>query len=125
MKRVLAVQGQLKRHADWRLLAAERTAADIEAAQADLATFMARDDLVGPLAAVAVAQARRLATRGAAAAQAVDVEAAAMREATARHKLVAKGVEALAREEAAARERKDLERLIEGFAGRADRPSHG
>lgn len=125
MKRVLAVQDQLKRSADWRLLAAERTAADIEAAQADLAAFMAQDDLVGPLAAVAAAQARRLAMRGTAAARAVEVEAAAMREATARQKLVAKGVETLAREEAAARERKDLERLIEGFAGRADRPPHG
>ena len=41
-----------------------------------------------------------------------------MRDATARQKLVAKGVETLARDEAAARDRKDLERLIESFTAR-------
>ena len=50
----------------------------------------------------------------------VAAAADAMRDATARQKLVAKGVGALAREEAAARERKDLERLIEGFAARGN-----
>ena len=119
LKRVLKVQDQLKRTADWRLAEAERAAGAVEQAKADLAEFLARTELTGPLAGLAVAQARRLAAQGVAAARAVEAEAEAMREVTARQKLVAKGVETLAREEAAARERKDLERLIEGLAGRA------
>ncbi|WP_165361404.1 hypothetical protein [Lichenibacterium ramalinae] len=49
-------------------------------------------------------------------------EAEAMRAVTARQKLVAKSLEALSREAAAAKERKDLERMIEGLAGRAAGP---
>ena len=119
LKRVLKVQDQLKRSADWRLAEAERAAAEAEASAGELADFVARADLIGPLAGLAVAQARRLAVQGQAAARRVAAEAEAMREVTARQKLVAKGVDTLAREEAAAAERKELERLIEGLAGRA------
>ena len=122
LKRVLKVQDQLKKTADWRLAEAERAATAVETARDDLAGFLSRADLVGPLAGLAVAQARRLAVEGQAAARTVAAEAEAMRAVTARQKLVAKGVEALAREEAGARERKDLERLIEGLAGRAAGP---
>ncbi len=120
MKRVLKVQDQLKRSADWRLAEAERAAAEVEASKAELARFLDGALLTGPLAGIATAQARRLDMRAIAAAQAVTAEAEAMRDATARQKLVAKGVDALAREEAAARERKDLERLIEGVVARGD-----
>ena len=119
MKRVLKVQDGLKRSADWRLAEAERDAAEVEASKAELARFLDGALLTGPLAGIASAQARRLDLRAAAAAEAVTAETEAMRDATARQKLLAKGVEALAREEAAGRERKDLERLIEGFAARA------
>ncbi len=120
MQRVLKVQDQLKRSADWRLAEAERAAAEVEASKAELARFLDGALLTGPLAGIATAQARRLDMRAIAAAQAVTAEAEAMRDATARQKLVAKGVDALAREEAAARERKDLERLIEGVVARGD-----
>lgn len=116
MKRVLKVQDQLKRSADWRLAEAERAEAEVETAKTELARFIDGELLTGPLAGVAAAQARRLDIRAAAAAKTVADESAAMRDATARQKLVAKSVETLAREEAALRERKDLERLIEGFA---------
>jgi hypothetical protein len=119
MKRVLKVQDQLKRSADWRLAEAERSAAEVEAAKEELARFCDGELLTGPIAGAAAAQALRLAARGIAAAKTVDAGAEALRDAPARQKLVAKGVDALAREEAAARERKDLERLIEGFAARA------
>ncbi|WP_245496651.1 hypothetical protein [Lichenibacterium ramalinae] len=122
LKRILKVQDQLKKTADWRLAEAERAAGDVEAAKLDLADFLVRADLVGPLAGLAVAQARRLDAQGQAAARTVASEAEAMRAVTARQKLVAKSLEALSREEAAAKERKDLERMIEGLAGRAAGP---
>lgn len=125
LRRILKVQDQIKREADWRLSEAERAAAEVEAARTDLATFLDGDAIVGPLAVTAASQLRRLDARGIAAARAVEEEARAMREATARQKLVAKGVDTLAREEDAARERKDLERLIEGYAARAGLPEAG
>ena len=118
MTRILKVQDQLKRMADWRLAEAERGAAEIVDAQAEIRRFMGGDTPLGSLAASAAAQSRRLAARGIAAARTVEQEAEAMRDATARQKLVAKSLEALTREEAASRERKDLERMIEGLAGR-------
>lgn len=125
MKRVLKVQDQLKRSADWRLAEAERASAEIADAQTDLWRFMDDTVLTGAFAAAAAAQSRRLDTRGSAAAQVVETERLAMQEATARQKLVAKALETLSREDAAARERKDLERLIEGFAGRSGMPETG
>ena len=125
MKRVLKVQDQLKRSADWRLAEAERVSAEIADAQAELWRFMDDAVLTGAFAAAAAAQSRRLDSRGSEAAQIVEAERIAMQEATARQKLVAKTLETLSREDAAARERKDLERLIEGFAGRARRRGAG
>ncbi|MGI3900449.1 MAG: hypothetical protein ACRYGP_24655 [Janthinobacterium lividum] len=125
LKRVLKVQDQLKRSADWRLAEAERVSAEIADAQAELWRFMDDTLLTGRFAAAAASQSRRLDTRGSAAAQVVDTERTAMQEATARQKLVAKALDTLARENAATRERKDLERLIEGFAGRGAMPGSG
>ncbi len=118
LKRVLKVQDQLKRSADWRLAEAERVSAEIADAQAELWRFMDVTVLTGAFAAAAASQSRRLDARGSAAAQVVETERTTMQEATARQKLVAKAHETLSREDAAARERKDLELLIEGFAGR-------
>jgi hypothetical protein len=122
MKRILKVQDQLKRSADWRLAEAERASAEIGEAKAELWRFMDETMLTGPFAAAAVAQARRLETRGTEAARVVETERIAMQEATARQKLVAKALDTLTREDAAARERKALERLIEGFAARSVGP---
>ena len=124
MKRVLKVQDQLKRSADWRLAEAERAAGDVAAAQSEFMAFLARTDLSGPLAGLAVRRTERLAVEEHAAARVVAAETEAMREVTARQKLIAKSVDALTRDEAGIRERKDLERLIEGFAGRAGPREH-
>lgn len=119
LRRVLAVQDQVKRIADWRLAEAERSAAEVGDAQAALAGFLDAAAVVGPLALLAQAQARRLDAREAAVAGRVAAEADAMRDAAARQKLLAKAVDVLARDEAALRERKDLERLADTCAGRA------
>ncbi len=118
MKRILKVQDQLKASADWRLAEAERASAEVSDAKADLWRFMDDTLLTGAFAAAAAAQSRRLEARGVAADRVVEAERQAMQEATARQKLVAKTLDTLKREEAATRERKDLERLIEGFAAR-------
>ncbi len=125
LKRVLKVQDQLKRSADWRLAEAERASSEIAEAQAELWRFMDGTVLTGAFAAAAAAQSRRLDTRGNEAARVVEAERTAMQEVTARQKLVAKALDSLSREDAAARERKDLERLIEGFAGRGATPGGG
>ena len=118
MKRVLKVQDQLKRSADWAGRAGARLGRDRGCSERSVALH-GRHLLTGAFAAAAAAQSRRLDTRGSAAAQVVEAERLAMQEATARQKLVAKALETLSREHAAARERKDLDRLIEGFAGRS------
>ena len=118
LRRVLKVQDQLKRSADWRLAEAQRVVAEVAASKVELARFRDGELLTGPLGVAAAVQARRLDARGIDAEAVEAAETQAMREATARQKLVAKGVETLARDEAAARDRKDLERLIESFTAR-------
>ncbi len=118
LRRVLKVQDQLKRSADWRLAEAQRVVAEVAASKVELARFRDGELLTGPLGVAAAVQARRLDARGIDAEAAEAAETQAMRDATARQKLVAKGVETLARDEAAARDRKDLERLIESFTAR-------
>ncbi len=118
MQRLLRLQGDIKRMADWRLAEAERASAEVEEAQRALAAFVDGEVLTGPLATAAIGQAKRLNVRAVAAVRRVESEADAMREATARQKLAGRMVEELGRAERAARERKDLERLIQGLAGR-------
>lgn len=118
LKRILRVQDQLKRMADWRFAEAERAANAVDAARLELAAFLDANLLTGGLASIAAAQARRLDARGEAAAVAVTAEAEARRDVAARQKLVAKAAQEAVRDEGAARERKELERLIEGFAAR-------
>ena len=125
MKRILKVQDQLKKSADWRLAEAERASAEIADAQTELWRFMDGTVLTGAFASAAAAQSRRLDVRGSEAARVVDTERAAMQDATARQKLVAKTLDTLSREDAAARERKGLERLIEGFAARGGMSDFG
>ncbi len=122
MKRVLKVQDQIKRIADWRVAEAERHKREIEDAQRVLAAYLDDSALEGALAAAAVAQTRRLVRRGTAADESLAAETDKAREAQGRQKLVARFVDTLAHEDRAARERKDLAALIEAFTNRAARP---
>ena len=122
MKRILKVQDQVKRMADWRVAEAERHKRDIEDAQQALATYLADTVPEGALAAAAVAQTRRLVHRGTAATENLADETRKAREAQGRQKLVERFVDALTKDERTARERKDLAALIEAFTNRAARP---
>ena len=122
MKRILKVQDQVKRIADWRVADAERHKQEIEEAQRALVAYLDDAVLEGALAAVAVAQTRRLVRRGTAAAENLAAEIDMAREAQGRQKLVARLVDALGHEDRMARERKDLDALIEAFTLRAARP---
>ena len=122
MKRILKVQDQVKRMADWRVADAERHKREIEDAQRALAAYLDDAALEGALAAAAVAQTRRLVRRGTAAAESLAAETEAARQAQGRQKLVARFVDALTHDDRTARERKDLDVLIEAFTIRAARP---
>ncbi len=122
MKRILKVQDQVKRMADWRVAEAERHKREVEEAQRVLAAYMDEAVLEGALAAAAVAQTRRLVQRGTAADANLAAETGKAREAQGRQKLVARFVDALTHEDRTARERKDLDVLIEAFTNRAARP---
>lgn len=122
MKRILKVQDQVRRIADWRVAEAERHKREIDDAQQVLAAYLADTALEGALAAAAVAQTRRLVRRGTAAADSLAEESRTAREAQGRQKLVARFVDALTHDERTARERKDLAALIEAFTNRAARP---
>ena len=122
MKRILKVQDQVKRIADWRVAEAERLKREIEDAQQALAAYLAETALEGALAAAAVAQTRRLVRRGMDATESLADETHKAREAQGRQKLVARFVDALAHDDRTARERKDLAALIEVFTNRAARP---
>ncbi len=122
MKRILKVQDQVKRIADWRVAEAERSKREIEDAQRALAAYIDDTVLDGSLAAAAVAQTRRLLGRGTAAAEALAAENEKAREAQGRQKLVARFVDGLSRDDRMVRERKDLDTLIEAFTSRASQP---
>ncbi len=119
MKRILKVQDGIKRMADWRLAEAERERAEAAEAGREIAAFIDREMLTGPLAIAAVAQSGRLGERVAAAVLRAEAEAEALRDATARQKLAGRAVADLGRAERQRAERKDLERLVEAFAARA------
>ena len=122
MKRILKVQDQVKRIADWRVVEAERHKREIEEAQRLLAAYLDESALEGALAAAAVAQTRRLVRRGTEAAESLASETDKAREAQGRQKLVARCVDALTQDDRTARGRKDLDTLIEAFTNRAARP---
>lgn len=119
MQRIVAVQAQRKRLAEWRLAAIETRKAAVVAARADLAAFVEDANLAGPLATLALGQHRRLAEREA------QTEAERVRQLTAvqaaerRHRLAERITEAAAAEDRVAEERRSLERLIESTVGRA------
>lgn len=122
MKRILAVQEQAKRLAEWQLFAIENRKRDIAAAQQDLDRFTESSALTGPLASVAVRSGRRLATRSVAAEAEHVAQTEVAREARSQVKLAGRMVEDLARDDRRVQERRDLERLIEAVAARPRDP---
>lgn len=122
LKRIRAVQGQIKRLADMRLATAERRKAEVAAAFADLETFMDDGAPVGDLARLAMWQKRRLALRGAEAEVERVSQAGKVVEAQTRLKLTERRVEELdlaARRQA---ERRDLQHLLDAFLARDGAP---
>ncbi|MCW6507345.1 hypothetical protein [Lichenifustis flavocetrariae] len=118
MRRIMAVQAQAKRLAEWELAATERRKAAIEAARRDLDSFVEGANLAGPLGTIAIKQARRLAQREAASEQDRSRQIDAVQAAERRHRLSERVTETLATEERAAEERRLLEQLVEGLMAR-------
>lgn len=116
--RVVALQGKMQTIAAARLAAAEAQQREIVANREALQAFVAGAELTGALAVHAIAATRTLAAR--------EMDADARRKALAdarqavetRLKLAERLAETLDREEAAAAERRALERLIEEAVGR-------
>ena len=118
MRRVLAVQDQLKRLAEWRLADAEALRRDLEAEALALDGFIDRSELSDPLATTAMNHRRRVAGREAAAKETIEQETKATTEARSLHRLAERMIGGLKTDIARERERQDLERLLEDLAGR-------
>jgi hypothetical protein len=118
LKRIVALQAQRKQLAAWRLQAGERRRAEVEAAQTALDGFVAQAELAGPLASVALKQARCLAERHAAVTQEQARLTLQMQAAERRHRLAERIADAVATEERAAAERHSLEQLLEATLAR-------
>ena len=124
MKRILKVQDQVKRIADWRVAEAERhLKREIEDAQQALAGLSGRNR---PRRGTRGRGRRPDATAGPARnrtrPRASRTRPTRREKPTGRQKLVARFVDALAHDDRTARERKDLAALIEVFTNRAARP---
>lgn len=118
MKRIVAVQAQRKRLAEWKLLEIEGRKASVVTAQKELGAFMEHADLVGPLAIAALKQTRRLAEREAAIEQEKLRQTAAVQAAERRHRLAERITEGVAAEDRMLAERRSLEQLIESAVAR-------
>ncbi len=118
LRRVRAVQAQVKRMAEGRLAAAERREAALADAAADLGAFVAEGCPAGDLARLAVLQTRRLALqrRDAEAERAARAETVA--EADRRHRLTERRIEELDADVRRAAERRDLQNLLDAFLAR-------
>lgn len=125
MRRILAVQSQVKRLAEWQLSAIENRQREIEVLGRDLDGFIEQANLAGSLADLALRSRRRLAVGEAAADKERVLQAEATREARSRAKLAERMVEALAADERRVRERQDLDGILEGLANRGKRPDAG
>ncbi len=119
VKRILAVQVQVKRMAEIELAATERRKGALDTARKDLVAFVETLHGAAGMGLVATRQGSRLAKRETDAEAARLKQAAALATIQARLKLAERVNEAVGREERAAGERRELERLIEVFAGRA------
>ena len=122
MRRILGVQAQIKRLAEWDLAAAEQRQRDIEAQRQALDALIDGGDLSGALATAALRHRRKVQGREQEAEQERAAKALATRDAQARCRLAERLVADLDGQDRAARERQDLEWLIESAAGRGGTP---
>ena len=117
MRRLMRLQGQVKRLAEARLAEAEAERREIEAAQRDLDAFVGEAPVAGKLASLVVVQRRRLGAQAVVAGQKVDRQAQETREARSRLKIAERMAETLGAEDRQLQERKELERLLDGMMG--------
>ncbi len=122
MERVVAVQAQVKRMAEWKLAAIEQRKAALVTAQRELASFLDDGAFMGPFATVALKQSDRIAQREAVAEHDRQRQAALTQKAQASHKLAEQMTDAVAKDERAAEERRALESLIEAHLARTAPP---
>ncbi|HEX4766137.1 MAG TPA: hypothetical protein VH414_07645 [Lichenihabitans sp.] len=118
MRRLMRLQGQVKRLAEARLAEAEAERREIEAAQRDLDAFVGEAPVAGKLASLVVVQRRRLGAQAVLAGQKVDRQAQETREARTRLKIAERMAETLGAEDRQLQERKEFERLLDGMMGR-------
>ena len=116
MRRVLAVQGQVKRLAEWQLAALEARKRELDDLGRELECFNDSPEVSGHLALLGLRQRRRLAARASQAESERQVQAEATRDARSREKLAEQLVADLTAEDRRSRETRDLEALIEAFA---------
>ena len=121
LRRILAVQSQRKRLAEWALAAAETRKAAVGIERTELRGFVEAENLTGALAGLALDQTRRLAERDAEAGRDVGRQRDALQAAERRHRLAERLTEAVAAENRIVAERRSLEQLIEDAVAR-DQP---
>ena len=119
MQRIVAMQAQRKRLAEWKLAEIETRKAAVKAAQTELGSYMEAAELTGPLAVLALKQTRRLAEREAETEAERNRQQAAVQAAERRHRLAERIAEAAAAEDRMIRERRGLETLIMEAVARA------
>lgn len=122
MQRVLAVQAQAKRIAEWKLATIDQRKTVLDQARLALGDFMDGGELTGALAGVALTQAKRIAERQAI----VDLDRQRQFDRTQKaqrsHKLAERMTETVAKDERAAEDRRALEALIDAFMTRPSDP---
>lgn len=116
--RVVALQGKMQTIAAAKLAAADAQHREIATSREALQAFVATADLTGALAVHAITATRALVAREAEAESRRKALAEARRKVETKLKLAERLAETLDREEAAAAERRTLERLIEEAVAR-------
>ena len=122
MRRVLAVQEQVKRLAEWQLTSAETRQRELEGEAQELDGYIARSAIGDPLSNAAMGQRRRVAGQEVANTEAVVRERQAVTQARSLHRLAERMLDTLETDDERLRERRDLERLIEELCGRKADP---
>lgn len=122
-RRVARVRAQMAALAEWRRLRSGQELAAIEAARADLDRFAAEAQPSGALARTVLAQAGRLARRHELASEAHDRSVTVLHQAQRQLKTAETVADKLARAAREARDRRDLESLIESFVGDGPDPA--
>ncbi|MDX7950358.1 hypothetical protein P7D22_04095 [Lichenihabitans sp. Uapishka_5] len=118
MQRIVAMQAQRKRLAEWKLIEIENRKAALVTARTALGDFVETESLVGPLAVLALRQTRRLAEREADTGIERDRQRGEVQAAERRHRLAERITETVAAEDRVVEDRRSLEVLIEGAVAR-------